>query len=48
VVTPGPRVPAAVGQVVTWVDGVPQGAEVLAEEGEETPESPEAEALTGA
>jgi ATP-dependent Lhr-like helicase len=25
VVTPGPRVPATVGNVVTYVDGVPQG-----------------------
>src|SRR5690349_12720197 len=25
VVTPGPRVPAMVGNVVTWVDGIPQG-----------------------
>ncbi|MDY7227102.1 DEAD/DEAH box helicase [Hyalangium rubrum] len=37
VVTPGSRVPAMVGNVVTWVDGVPQGVDALADdEGEDT------------
>ena len=36
VVTPGPRVPATVGNVVTYVDGVPQGFDAQGddEEGE--------------
>ena len=40
VVTPGPRVPATVGNLVTWVDGIPQGVDALAEpedEGESEP-----------
>jgi ATP-dependent Lhr-like helicase len=44
VVTPGPRVPATVGNVVTWVDGIPQGVDALAEDEDEGPEAPEGEA----
>jgi len=43
VVTPGPRVPATVHNVVVYVDGVPQSVEALAGEGEaEGEEEPEA------
>ncbi len=45
VVTPGPRVPATVGNVVTWVDGVPQGVDTLTEDEGEDTSGPE-EALT--
>ncbi|XXF79076.1 DEAD/DEAH box helicase [Myxococcaceae bacterium GXIMD 01537] len=38
IVTPGPRVPATVGNVVTYVDGVPQGVDALAEDGEDEEE----------
>ncbi len=46
VVTPGPRVPAMVGNVVTWVDGIPQGVDALAESDDEGggPEAPDGEA----
>jgi ATP-dependent Lhr-like helicase len=41
VVTPGPRVPATVGNVVTYVDGVPQGFDAQGDdedgEGEDSP-----------
>jgi ATP-dependent Lhr-like helicase len=47
VVTPGPRVPATVGNVVTWVDGIPQGVDALAEDEDEGPEAPEGEAAAG-
>ncbi|ATB30959.1 DEAD/DEAH box helicase [Melittangium boletus] len=40
VVTPGPRVPATVGNVVTYVDGVPQGVD---DQGDETEEEDSAE-----
>ncbi|ADO74765.1 DEAD/DEAH box helicase [Stigmatella aurantiaca] len=43
VVTPGPRVPATVGNVVTWVDGIPQAVDALAEEGGEDTEGEEDE-----
>jgi ATP-dependent helicase Lhr and Lhr-like helicase len=47
VVTPGPRVTATVGNVVTWVDGIPQGVDALAEDPDEGPEAPEGEAAAG-
>jgi ATP-dependent Lhr-like helicase len=46
VVTPGPRVPATVGNLVTWVDGIPQGTDSLAEEDDDT-EAPEGAAAAG-
>ncbi|SEM58331.1 ATP dependent helicase, Lhr family [Stigmatella aurantiaca] len=48
VVTPGPRVPATVGNVVTWVDGIPQGVDALAEEGGEDSEGEEDEGQAAA
>ncbi len=47
VVTPGPRVPAMVGNVVTWVDGIPQGVDALAEDEDEGSEPPEGEVAAG-
>jgi ATP-dependent Lhr-like helicase len=46
VVTPGPRVPATVGNVVTWVDGIPQGVDALSESDDEGggSEAPDGEA----
>jgi ATP-dependent Lhr-like helicase len=46
VVTPGPRVPATVGNVVTWVDGIPQGVDALADSEDEGggSEAPDGEA----
>ena len=35
IVTPGPRVPATVGNVVTYVDGVPQGVDALGDDEDE-------------
>jgi ATP-dependent Lhr-like helicase len=49
VVTPGPRVPATVGNIVTWVDGIPQGVDALAESDDEGGDSgaPDGEAAAG-
>ncbi|MET0403564.1 MAG: DEAD/DEAH box helicase [Cystobacter sp.] len=45
VVTPGPRVPATVGNVVTYVDGVPQGFDDQGDEDEDdSAEAPEGRA----
>jgi ATP-dependent Lhr-like helicase len=46
VVTPGPRVPATVGNIVTWVDGIPQGVDALADSEDEGggSEAPDGEA----
>jgi ATP-dependent Lhr-like helicase len=38
IVTPGPRVPATVGNAVTYVDGIPQGVDALADDEEDETE----------
>jgi ATP-dependent Lhr-like helicase len=38
IVTPGPRVPATVGNAVTYVDGIPQGVDALGDEDEDETE----------
>jgi ATP-dependent helicase Lhr and Lhr-like helicase len=48
VVTPGPRVPATVGNMVTFVDGIPQGVDALAEEGGEDTDGEEDEGQAAA